>query len=698
MAEFLETPIEYLKGVGPQRAELLKKELGIFTFNDLLFHFPFRYIDRTKFHTIAEIQPDLAYVQLKGQIIKKQTIGTGYKQRLSAILSDGTHQIELIWFKGVKWIDQSIVPGQTYIVFGKPTQFKNSYNIAHPELELYTGNHEYAQKLQPVYSTTEKLRKNKVESRTIGKLIENILEQSGNQIFEVLSIELIGNYKLISRAEALRLIHMPKTHQNIEKAVLRMKFEELFFIQTRLFKQKNNRRVTYAGQVLKSLEIFNDFYEQHLPFDLTTAQQRVIKEIYHDLCSGKQMNRLLQGDVGSGKTIVAFLCCLIAIGNGGQCCIMAPTEILAEQHFAGWIELAKDAEIKLGLLTGSTKKAQRKILHERLQNGDIDILIGTHAVLEKEVLFNNLVFCVIDEQHRFGVAQRSKLWKKGRKPYFPHVLVMTATPIPRTLAMTFYGDLDVSIIDELPAGRKPIQTVHRFDSKRLMVFDFIRKEVQKGRQIYMVYPLIEESEKLDLKNLEDGFESVKRAFPEFHVSIVHGKMKSDAKDYEMQRFLEKKTQIMVATTVIEVGINVPNATVMVVENAERFGLSQLHQLRGRVGRGADQSYCILMSDYKISKEGKIRLETMCRTNDGFEIAEMDLKLRGPGDLMGTQQSGIVDLKLANLTKDAELIEETRYAAQKVLESDSNLEKKENYPILSYLRKTEKGKINWGRIS
>lgn len=698
MAEFLETPIEYLKGVGPQRAELLKKELNIFTFQDLLNHFPFRHIDRTKFHAINEINADLSFIQLKGKIVSKQLVGVGRKQRLTAILSDGSNTIDLVWFKGIKWVDKMVFVGQTYIVFGRPSEFNRKFNIAHPELELYTGEHKIDQKLQAVYSTTENLKKHRIDSKVFNKLLANLFEEEKNQIFENLSKDIIENYKLISRREAFKKIHIPKSNDDVKKATFRLKFEELFFIQLRLFKQKSTRKKTYKGLKLNNLDVFNVFYNNHLPFQLTNAQQRVIKEIYRDISSEKQMNRLLQGDVGSGKTMVAFLCCLIAIGSDTQSCIMAPTEILAEQHYTGLIDFADSLGIEIALLTGSTKKTQRTILHEKLKNGEIKILIGTHALLEKVVEFKNLAFCVIDEQHRFGVAQRSKLWKKRSDGFYPHILVMTATPIPRTLAMTFYGDLDVSVIDELPAGRKPVQTVHRYDSKRITVFDFVRKQIDEGRQVYFVYPLIEESEKLDLKNLDDGFESIKRAFPQYQVSIVHGKMKPDVKDYEMQRFVKGETQIMVATTVIEVGINVPNASVMVVENAERFGLSQLHQLRGRVGRGAEQSYCILMSDYKISKEGKIRLETMCRTNDGFEIAETDLKLRGPGDLMGTQQSGIVDLKLANLTQDADLIEVCRHAAQDVIEIDRNLEKIENYPILSYLRKTEKGKTNWGRIS
>ena len=698
MADFLDTSIEYLKGVGPQRASLLQKELQIFTFQDLLFHYPFRHIDRTKFQKISEINQNLTFVQIKGTITSKNLVGEGHKQRLTAVLTDGENSIELVWFKAVKWIQKSVMTGQTYIVFGRPNEFNKKYNIVHPELEIFNGEQVINQKLQAVYHTTENLKKHRVDSKTIEKLVVSLLAESKNKIFEVLSTDIISQYKMISRFEALLKIHQPKSLEDVQKATFRLKFEELFFIQIRLFKQQNVRKSTLKGLSLNSLALFNKFYDNHLPFQLTNAQQRVIKEIYKDLCAGEQMNRLLQGDVGSGKTMVAFLTCLIAIGNNTQSCIMAPTEILAEQHFVGLSEYAEQVGIHIALLTGSTKKKQRTIIHEKLLNGDIQILIGTHALLENIVQFKNLAFCVIDEQHRFGVAQRSKLWQKGVDGFFPHMLVMTATPIPRTLAMTFYGDLDVSVIDELPAGRKSVQTVHRHDSKRITVFDFIRKQVSEGRQIYMVYPLIAESEKLDLKNLEDGYESVSRAFPEFHVSIVHGKMKPVDKEFEMQRFVKGETNIMVATTVIEVGINVPNATVMVIENAERFGLSQLHQLRGRVGRGADQSYCILMSNYKISKEGKIRIETMCRTNDGFEIAETDLKLRGPGDLMGTQQSGIMDLKLANLSQDGKLIEICRNAAQKVIEDDHYLEKKENYPLLSYLRKMDKGKINWSRIS
>ena len=698
MPAFLDTSIAYLKGIGPQRAELLKKELKIFTFEDLLYHYPFRHIDRTSFQQISEIGSHSAFVQIKGEIISKKLVGEARKQRLTALFSDGDRTIELVWFKGVKWVEKSIAVKQTYIVFGKPNEFNSKFNIVHPEIELFNPNNKLAQKLQPVYSTTEKLKKHRIDSKLIGKFISTLLTEATHHIFEVLSKEVIDSYKLISRVEALKKIHQPTSHEDIRKAIFRLKFEELFFIQIQLFKQKTTKKRTLKGIVMSSLEMFNLFYNNHLPFQLTSAQQRVIKEIYKDLCSGEQMNRLLQGDVGSGKTMVAFLCCLIAIGNNAQSCIMAPTEILAEQHFIGLSDFAQQMGIEIALLSGSTKKSARRSIHERLLSGDIKILIGTHALLEDVVQFKNIGLCVIDEQHRFGVAQRSKLWKKGVNGFYPHMLVMTATPIPRTLAMTFYGDLDVSVIDELPAGRKPISTVHRYDSKRITVFEFIRKEIKAGRQVYMVYPLIAESEKLDLKNLEDGYESVCRAFPEFNTSIVHGKMKAEDKDYEMQRFAKGETHIMVATTVIEVGINVPNASVMVIENAERFGLSQLHQLRGRVGRGAEQSYCILMTNYKISKEGKIRIETMCRTNDGFEIAETDLKLRGPGDLMGTQQSGIVDLKLSNLSKDGDLIEICRDAANKAIEKDPKLEDKENYPILFHLKKTEKGKINWGRIS
>jgi len=698
VAEFLDTPIEYLKGVGPQRAELLKKELQIFTFQDLLTHYPFRHIDRTKFHKISEINQYSSFVQVKGEIVKKDLVGVGRKQRLTALISDGESTLELVWFKGVNWVNKSVMLGQTYIAFGRPAEFNRKFNIAHPELELFNPENKVTQKLQSVYSITEKLKKHRIDSKVFNKLFKTLFEEDKNQIFENLSKDVIDNFKLISRREAFRKIHLPQSQEDIQKSTFRLKFEELFFIQLKLFKQKGTRKATLKGLVLNNLDLFNTFYENHLPFKLTNAQQRVIKEIYKDISSDKQMNRLLQGDVGSGKTMVAFLCCLIAIGSGSQSCLMAPTEILAEQHYAGLIDFSNSLGIEIALLTGSTKKSERKILHENLKNGKIKILIGTHALLEKVVEFKNLAFCVIDEQHRFGVAQRSKLWQKRSDGFFPHILVMTATPIPRTLAMTFYGDLDVSVIDELPAGRKPVQTVHRYDSKRITVFDFIRKQINEGRQVYIVYPLIEESEKLDLKNLDDGYESVRRAFPEFHTSVVHGRMKPADKDFEMQRFVKGETQLMVATTVIEVGINVPNASVMVIENSERFGLSQLHQLRGRVGRGADQSYCILMSDYKISKDGKTRIETMCRTNDGFEIAETDLKLRGPGDLMGTQQSGIMDLKLSNLSQDADLIEVCRHAAQDIIEDDINLEKKENYPILSYLRKTEKGKLNWGRIS
>ena len=699
---FLNTPIEYLKGVGPQRADLLKKELHIFTYGDMLEYFPFRYVDRTKFYKIKEIQEDLPYVQLKGKIVHTEIIGERRKQRFVAILSDGTGTVELIWFQGIKWMAPQIKPNASneYIIFGKPTLYNRKYTISHPEVELSTeGTITFSNALQGVYSSTEKLKTKGLDTKGIAKIQKSLAAFIPNNITETLSNYIINHLHLLSREDAIRQIHFPSNTDMLQKAIFRLKFEELFFIQLKILKQKDNREKTFKGYVFSKVgDYVNDFYKNHLPFKLTNAQMRVIKEIRADMGSGKQMNRLLQGDVGSGKTLVALMNMFIALDNGYQACLVAPTEILAQQHFETISSLIHQMNIKAALLTGSSTSKKRKQLHKQLLAGEVHILIGTHAVLEEEVRFNNLGLVVIDEQHRFGVAQRAKMWAKNTLS--PHMLTMSATPIPRTLAMTLYGDLDVSVIDELPPGRKSIQTIHRFDSNRDRVFGFMKEQIALGRQIYVVYPLIKESEKMDYKDLMDGFESISRAFPlpQYQVSIVHGQMKSDAKEYEMQRFVQGQTHIMVATTVIEVGVNVPNASVMVIESAERFGLSQLHQLRGRVGRGAEQSYCILMTSYKLSSEAKLRIETMCRTNDGFEIADVDLRLRGPGDLSGTAQSGVLDLKIADLSKDAQLLHTARNIATEILRNDPELINPENTLVSRRYSALNNKKKDWSRIS
>lgn len=695
-----ETSIEYLKGVGPQRAEMLKKELGVFTFGDLVTYYPFRYIDRSKFYRVIEINSDLAYVQLKGYIDTIELIGGKRIIRMTAQFRDETGSIELVWFNGFKWLKDKFKPGQQYVIFGKPSYFNGKYNITHPEVELPADeNAPIVSNLQAFYNSSEKLKSRGLDSKGISKLLKTLLPNLQGKISETLSAEICHNLKLIPREEALLQIHFPGSPEMLQKAQLRLKFEELFFVQLKLLKLKLIRTSAFNGHnFFKVSEHFNNFYYNHLPFPLTNAQKKVIKEIRADLGSGKQMNRLLQGDVGCGKTIVALMCMLIAIDNGYQACMMAPTEILANQHFAGISRLLNGSDIGIQLLTGNTKAAQRRKIHEQLENGKLPILVGTHALIEEKVQFKNLGFVVVDEQHRFGVEQRAKLWTKNTTP--PHVLVMTATPIPRTLAMTLYGDLDVSVIDELPPGRKTVKTLHSYDSDRLRVFGFMRKQIKEGRQIYVVYPMINESETLDLKFLMDGYDSIVREFslPEYAVSIVHGQMKSTDKDYEMQRFVKGETDIMVATTVIEVGVDIPNASVMVIENAERFGLSQLHQLRGRVGRGADQSFCILMTSNKQTADAKKRIETLVRTTDGFEIAEVDLRLRGPGDLEGTQQSGILDLKIADIVRDEKLLHYTRKVAIEILEKDPGLEKPDNYPIAQCLRELNKGKTNWSKIS
>ena len=697
MINFFETPIEFLKGVGPQRAVLLQKELKIFSFGDLIQHYPFRYEDRTKFYNIRDIKDEMPYVQLKGKFTDFEIIGTRFKKRLIGHFSDGKNEMEMVWFQRVDWVIQKIKPNIEYVVFGKPTRFGNKFNIAHPEVEPVTENNLKGNSFQPVYPITEKLRARHIDSKHIAKLEFELFRLAEPHIRETLPDFLLKQQTLLNKREALRNIHFPKTQDLLFAAQQRLKFEELFYIQLRLIKMKLVRQGKFKGQVFSDTSILTKFYKEFLPFELTEAQKRVIREIYADMKSGKQMSRLLQGDVGSGKTIVAFICILLVIGGDAQAALMAPTEILAQQHYTNLKKYADQMGVSIALLTGSVKKSQRKPIHEQLQNGELKILIGTHALLEEEVKFRKLGLAIIDEQHRFGVAQRSKLWQKNTDVY-PHVLVMTATPIPRTLAMTLYGDLEISAIDELPKGRKPIKTTHQFDSNRLKVNGFIRSQVDAGRQVYVVYPLIEESEKLDLKHLMDGYESMARAFPDVPISIVHGQMKSEAKDYEMARFVKGETKIMVATTVIEVGVDVPNASVMIIESAERFGLSQLHQLRGRVGRGAEQSYCILMTSYKLGADTKTRIETMVRTNNGFEIAETDLKLRGPGDLMGTQQSGSLDLLIADLGKDGKILQQARDAANEILTNDPDLVKTENVVIKKQIDSMRKTAVNWSRIS
>ncbi len=693
--------IQFLKGVGPKRAELLNKELNIFTLNDLLHHFPFRYIDRTKFYKIREISENLPNIQARGIISNFKTKGSGRKTYLTAEFSDETGSIELIWFKGAKWIKQNLTSGKEYIVFGKPARYGRKINIAHPEIDkVEEFDKKLNSSLQAVYPSTEKLTKNNVTSKVFRNIIGNLLQNLKSKIPETLPAYLVQKHKLLSYHEAIFNIHFPKNTETLKRALYRLKFEELFYIQLNILKIKFGRRLKYKGFIFSEVgKNFNTFFAEKLPFELTGAQKRVIKEIRKDFASGKQANRLLQGDVGSGKTLVALMLMLIAIDNGFQASLMAPTEILAQQHFKTISDFLKGMNLDIRLLTGSTKQAERRILHNDLQSGKINILIGTHALIEDTVVFKNLGLIVIDEQHRFGVAQRAKMWKKNIRP--PHVIVMTATPIPRTLAMTVYGDLEISVINELPPGRKPRKTIHAYDGKRLRVFKFIKEQIQAGRQIYIVYPLIYESENFDYKDLEDGLESISRAFPppEYAISVVHGRMKPEEKEKAMQLFVKGITNIMVATTVIEVGVDVPNASVMIIESAERFGLSQLHQLRGRVGRGADQSYCILMTSYKLSKEAKIRINTMVETNDGFKIAEVDMKLRGPGDTEGTRQSGIpFELKLADLSKDYKILETARHAADSTLSEDPELKQDKNQILVKQLKSLIMRNKKWGMIS
>ena len=687
--------------MGLARAEVLKKELQIHTFDDLLKHFPFKYIDRTRFYKIRDINTEMPYVQVLARLISKEIIGEKHTKRLVAQCKDDTGFIELVWFQGIKWVEKSLVTGKVYVLFGKPTSFNSKPQMAHPEVELYspaTNKQNGSLTLQPAYSSTEKLKQFSLDSKGLQKLVATLLNQQGNEIYENLPLYILNHFKLAGRQKSYFNIHFPDNQIQLNDATYRLKFEELFFLQLKLLKTKLTRTQKFKGNVFEKVgPFFNEFYNNKLPFELTNPQKRVLKEIRTDTQRGVQMNRLLQGDVGSGKTVVALVSMLIAIDNGFQTCIMAPTEILASQHYQTIKSLVGDDFIPVALLTGSVPQKNRRVIHEKLEDGSLKILIGTHALIEDKVQYKNLGLVVIDEQHRFGVEQRAKLWRKNIVP--PHILVMTATPIPRTLAMTLYGDLDISVIDELPAGRKPIQTIHYYDAQRLRMFGFMKQEIARGRQVYVVYPLIQESEKLDLKNLIDGAEVMSREFPlpQFKISVVHGKMSAADKAFEMQRFVKGETQIMVATTVIEVGVNVPNASVMIIENAERFGLSQLHQLRGRVGRGAEQSYCILMSNHKLSADGRVRLNTMVKTNNGFEIAEIDMQLRGPGNIDGTQQSGLLDLKMANLTTDQDILIKARKCVEDILEKDPQMVLPE-HQLLHRTFQTNNEGLNWDKIS
>ena len=691
--------IQYLSGVGPQRAALLAKELGVSSMQDLLYNFPYKYVDRSRLYYVHEIDGNMPYIQLKGKILRYETVGTGRKMRLVAHFTDGTGVIDLVWFNGAKFIPKSYPVGVEYIVFGKPTMFGDRINVAHPDMDRATELTLSSMGLQPYYNTTERMKRSGLNSSALQKMVGNLFALLERMpVGETLPEAFVREHHLMPLSEALYAIHFPKDPETLRRAQYRLKFEELFYVQLSILRYSKDRRRKCRGLCFTKVgELFNQFYATKLPFELTGAQKRVIREMRHDMNSGRQMNRLLQGDVGSGKTLVALMTSLIAIGNGYQACIMAPTEILAEQHYATLASMLEGLPVRVALLTGSVKGKRRKEILEGLLAGDIQLLVGTHAVLEDTVAFAALGFVVIDEQHRFGVAQRAKLWTKNA--FSPHVLVMTATPIPRTLAMTLYGDLDVSVIDELPPGRKPIQTIHQYGNRQAQLYQFMAGQMAQGRQVYVVYPLIKESEKIDLKNLEEGYAQICEAFPHCQVSMVHGKMKPAEKDAEMQRFLRRETQIMVATTVIEVGVNVPNASVMVIENAERFGLSQLHQLRGRVGRGADQSYCILVTSVKLSEESKKRLEIMVRTNDGFEIAEADLKLRGPGDLEGTQQSGVAfDLKIANIARDGQLLGYVRGVAEHIVDEDPEGVRPENALFWKQLERLRKTNINWSSIS
>jgi ATP-dependent DNA helicase RecG len=697
--KILNTRIEYLKGVGTKKAGILESDAEIAVFGDLLHYFPFRYQDRSKFQLIKNISENDDYVQVRGRVVSIRTEGEGSKKRLEAVIEDHTGEVKLVWFKSVNWFKNVLKLGNQYIVYGKPQLFGRTFSLSHPEIEPVSDEKKPLH-FVPVYETTDKMKRIGLDSRGIGELQKNLLRIIFPYIKENLSASVIEKFKFIDRKTALVAAHYPTNNQILEEAKRRLKFEELFFLQLQLLQKRNFRTEKSNGLIFSLTPSLHRFYNHILPFELTDAQKRVIKEIYTDLKSGKQMNRLVQGDVGSGKTIVAFICALLAFDNSAQTCLMAPTEILAEQHFNNLKPFADQLNIKIGRLMGSSKKKERESIHTDLLSGEMKIIVGTHALLEDVVRFQNLGLCIIDEQHRFGVAQRAKLWAKNPR-VSPHVLVMTATPIPRTLAMTLYGDLDVSVIDQMPAGRKPILTRLCFEKDRLRVFGLISEEIKKGRQAYIVYPLIEESEKIDFdyKNLTEGYESIKRAFPDCHISIVHGRMKAADKEFEMQRFVKMETQIMVATTVIEVGVNVPNATLMLIESAERFGLAQLHQLRGRVGRGEHQSHCILMANYQLSSDSRERLQAMVRTTNGFEIADIDLQLRGPGDITGTQQSGTINLKIANLASDAQILTAARDTASDILQQDRWLEKGENVILGEYLKKIrEKDPVNWSLIS
>ena len=699
MLDLATRDVKYLQGVGPQRAAVLNKELNIYSLRDLLYNFPYKYVDRSRLYYIHEIDGNMPYIQLRGKVLSFETFGEGRQRRLVGHFSDGTGVVDLVWFQGLKFVMGKYKANEEYIVFGKPTVFNGRINIAHPDIdpagELVLSD----MGLQPYYNTTEKMKRMNLNSHALEKLMKNLFHTLQHEIFdETLSPSIIEQHHLLPLTDALYNIHFPRNPELLRKAQYRLKFEELFYIQLNLLRYVKERRNKFRGLAFEKVgEIFNTFYSKNLPFALTGAQKRVIKEMRRDMGSGRQMNRLLQGDVGSGKTLVALMTMLIALDNGFQACMMAPTEILAAQHYETISHFLKGMDVRVELLTGTVKGKRRETILRDLLTGDVHILIGTHAVIEDTVNFSSLGLVVIDEQHRFGVAQRAKLWAKNTCP--PHVLVMTATPIPRTLAMTLYGDLDVSVIDELPPGRKPIQTMHQFDNRRASMYAFLRQQIVAGRQVYIVYPLIQESEKMDIKNLEDGYLHICEEFPEYKVSKVHGKMKPAEKEEEMQRFLRAETQIMVATTVIEVGVNVPNASVMVIENAERFGLSQLHQLRGRVGRGAEQSYCILVTGYKLTEETRKRIEIMVQTNDGFEIAEADLKLRGPGDLEGTQQSGVAfDLKIADLARDGQLLQHVREIADRLLSEDPQGVRPENAIVWRQLQELRKNHVNWSVIS
>lgn len=698
MFDLTSRDIKYLPGVGPQRAAILNKELSVCSMHDLLYYFPYKYVDRSRLYYIHEIDGNMPYIQLKGEILSFETFGEGRQRRLVAHFSDDTGVVDLVWFQGIKYLSGRYKTHTKYIVFGKPTIFNGRINIAHPDIDPAEGLVLSDMGLQPYYNTTERMKRSGLNSHALGKLTSNLLALLKEPMPETLPEWLVKQHQLMSLDEALRNIHFPHTPESLRRAQYRLKFEELFYVQLNILRYAKDRARKYNGFIFSQVgDIFNTFYRHYLPFELTSAQKRVIKEIRRDMGSGRQMNRLLQGDVGSGKTLVALMSMLIALDNGYQTCLMAPTEILASQHYDTIRKLLGSMPVKVELLTGSVKGKKREAILRSLTLGETHILIGTHAVLEDTVCFSSLGMVVIDEQHRFGVAQRAKLWNKNTRP--PHVLVMTATPIPRTLAMTLYGDLDVSVIDELPPRRKPIQTIHQFDNRRASLYASIRKQIQEGRQVYIVYPLIQESEKMDIKNLEEGYEHICAEFPEYKVSKVHGKMRPADKETEMQRFVTGETQIMVATTVIEVGVNVPNASVMVIENAERFGLSQLHQLRGRVGRGADQSYCILVTGYKLSEDTRKRIQIMVDSNDGFEIAEADLKLRGPGDLEGTQQSGIAfDLRIADIARDGQLLQFVRDIAQAVVDGDPTESNPQNAILWTQLKMLRKTNINWSAIS